>query len=224
MLLPHGQEGQGPEHSSARLERYLQLCAEQNIQVCVPSTQAQIYHLLRRQVLRLYRKPLIALTPKSLLRHKLAVSTLEELSSGRFLPIIGEIDPLEPEAVTRVVLCTGKIYYELLEARRQANLRHVAIVRIEQFYPFPREDFARTLAPYRNLKEVVWSQEEPANQGAWHQIRHRFIRQLDDQHITLAYAGRPSAAAPAVGKFKRHLAQQKKVIDDALFTEHPPSA
>ena len=219
MLLPHGQEGQGPEHSSARLERYLQLCAEQNIQVCVPSTPAQIFHLLRRQVIRAYRKPLIALTPKSLLRHRLAVSSLEELSSGGFMPILGEIDPIAVADVTRIVLCTGKVYYELLEARRQSNLHHIAIIRIEQFYPFPMEDFCRELGLYPNLKEVIWCQEEPANQGAWHQIRHRFLRRLLDKNIVLTYAGRPSSAAPAVGKFKRHLEQQKKVVDDALFAE-----
>jgi len=219
MLLPHGQEGQGPEHSSARLERYLQLCAEQNVQVCVPSTPAQIFHLLRRQLVRPYRKPLIALTPKSLLRHKLAVSTLEDLSTGQFQPIIGEVDPIEPADVTRIVLCTGKVYFELLEARRQAGLRHVAIIRIEQFYPFPMDDFCLELGRYPNLKEAIWCQEEPANQGAWHPIKNRFLRRLFNRDVNLTYAGRPSSAAPAVGKFKRHLAQQKKVIDDALFAE-----
>ncbi len=216
MLLPHGQEGQGPEHSSARLERYLQMCAEQNIQVCVPSTPSQIFHLLRRQLLRPYRKPLITLTPKSLLRHRLATSTLDELSEGRFQPVIGEIDPLSPEEITRVVICTGKIYFELLEARRQANLRHIAIIRIEQIYPFPRDEFSRELALYPKLREAVWCQEEPENQGAWHQIRHRFPTLLGGQ-IVLTYAGRPKSAAPAVGRFNRHLAQQKKILDDALF-------
>lgn len=220
MLLPHGQEGQGPEHSSARLERFLQLCAEQNIQVCVPSTPAQIFHLLRRQVLRLYRKPLVVFTPKSLLRHKLAISTLDELSHGRFQPLLGETDPLAPCEITRAILCTGKIYYELLEARRHAGLRHIAIIRLEQVYPFPREEFARELALYPGLKEVVWCQEEPANQGAWYQIKHRFLNLLD-AHVTLAYAGRPSSASPSVGKFSRHLAQQKKVIEDALFAQYP---
>jgi len=222
MMLPHGQEGQGPEHSSARLERYLQLCAEQNIQVCVPSTPAQIFHLLRRQLLRPYRKPLICLTPKSLLRHKLAVSSLQDLSEGRFLPILGEADPLEPQEVTRLVLCTGKVYFELLEARRANRLRHVAIIRFEQFYPFPLDDFSAQIALYPNLKEVIWCQEEPANQGAWHQIRHRFPDLIGPATI-LGYAGRPKSAAPAVGKFKRHLEQQKKVIDDALFAELLPS-
>ncbi|MCX7112368.1 MAG: 2-oxoglutarate dehydrogenase E1 component [Proteobacteria bacterium] len=219
MLLPHGQEGQGPEHSSARLERYLQLCAEQNIQVCVPSTPAQIFHLLRRQLLRAYRKPLIALTPKSLLRHRLAVSSLEDLSTGGFKPIIGEVDPIPMAGVTRIILCTGKVYFELVEARRQSNLHHIAIIRIEQFYPFPMEEFCRELGLYPSLREVIWCQEEPANQGAWHQIKHRFLRHLLNINIVLIYAGRPSSAAPAVGKFKRHLEQQKKIVDDALFAE-----
>lgn len=216
MLLPHGQEGQGPEHSSARMERYLQLCAEHNIQVCVPSTPAQMFHLLRRQVLRPYRKPLIALTPKSLLRHRLAVSSLEDLGSGRFLPVIGEIDPLAPEGISRLVLCTGKVYYDLLDRRRrQDDLRRVAIARIEQLYPFPQDDFARLLAGYPNLKELVWCQEEPENQGAWHQIKHRFAP-AQERGIALAYAGRPAAAAPAVGQFNRHLIGQKKLVDEAL--------
>ncbi|MDD5034885.1 MAG: 2-oxoglutarate dehydrogenase E1 component [Methylococcaceae bacterium] len=219
MLLPHGQEGQGPEHSSARLERYLQLCAEQNVQVCVPSTPAQIFHLLRRQILRPYRKPLIALTPKSLLRHRLAVSSLEELSEGRFLPVLGEIDPLPPEAITRVVLCTGKIYFELLETRRQKDLRHIAIIRLEQCYPFPREDLARELALYPRLKTLIWCQEEPKNQGAWYQIKHRFLGLLGSG-IDLVYAGRPSSAAPSGGKFARHQAGQQQVIADALFSTH----
>jgi 2-oxoglutarate dehydrogenase E1 component len=218
MLLPHGQEGQGPEHSSARLERYLQLCAEQNIQVCVPTTPAQIFHLLRRQVLRPYRKPLIVMTPKSLLRHKLAVSSLDDLSTGRFLPLIGEIDPLPAGEISRIVLCTGKVYYDLLETRRKDNLRHVAIIRIEQLYPFPQEDFLSELAGYPNLSELIWCQEEPENQGAWHQIKHRFLGRLAP-NIALGYAGRPSSAAPAVGKFSRHLAQQKQLVEDALYGE-----
>jgi len=221
MLLPHGQEGQGPEHSSARLERYLQLCAEQNIQVCVPSTPAQIFHLLRRQLLRTYRKPLITLTPKSLLRHKLAVSSLEDLSDGRFLPIIGETDALDAGGVTRVVLCTGKVYYDLIETRRKEKQSHIAILRIEQLYPFPHEDFARELACYRHLQELIWCQEEPENQGAWHQIKHRFPG-FFPKDIALGYAGRPSAAAPSVAQFSRHLEQQKQLVHDALFA--PPNS
>ncbi len=220
MLLPHGYEGQGPEHSSARLERYLQLCAEQNMQVCVPTTPAQIFHLLRRQVVRSSRKPLIVMSPKSLLRHKLAVSSLEELSSGRFRNLIGEIDPHDPERITRVVLCSGKVFYDLVETRRKEDLEHVAIIRIEQLYPFPYDEFMQELSAYSNLKELIWCQEEPENQGAWHQIKHRFLSLLE-KDITLSYAGRPMSAAPAVGQFHRHLEQQKQVVQDALFGAAP---
>jgi 2-oxoglutarate dehydrogenase E1 component len=216
LLLPHGYEGQGPEHSSARLERYLQLCAEQNIQVCVPTTPAQIFHLLRRQMMRPYRKPLIVLSPKSLLRHKLATSSLEQLSNGEFHNIIGEIDTHDPNQITRLVLCSGKVFYDLLEARRNDALAHVAIVRIEQLYPFPDEAFQNELARYPNIREIVWCQEEPENQGAWHQIKHRFMALLGNDR-SLSYAGRPMSAAPAVGQFNRHLEQQKKVVDDALY-------
>ncbi|NJD05898.1 MAG: 2-oxoglutarate dehydrogenase E1 component [Methylococcaceae bacterium] len=220
MLLPHGYEGQGPEHSSGRLERYLQMCADMNIQVCVPTTPAQIFHLLRRQLLRRFRKPLIVFTPKSLLRHKLAVSTLEQLSDGRFQPLLGEVDPLDPERVTRAVICAGKVYYDLLETRRKEKLVNVAIIRVEQLYPFPQESFCRELAAYPKLKEMVWCQEEPANQGAWYQIKHRFFGLLSSE-IELGYAGRPFSAAPAVGKFSRHLEQQRALVADALYA--PPS-
>jgi 2-oxoglutarate dehydrogenase E1 component len=216
MLLPHGYEGQGPEHSSARLERYLQLCADQNIQVCVPTTPAQIFHLLRRQMVRPYRKPLIVMSPKSLLRHKLAISRLDDLSDGRFHNVIGEIDSHEADQITRVVLCSGKVFYDLIETRRKENLKHVAIIRIEQLYPFPCDEFMRELAAYPQMKELIWCQEEPENQGAWHQIKHRFLSLLE-KDITLSYAGRPMSAAPAVGQFHRHLEQQKKVVEDALF-------
>ncbi|SMF95473.1 2-oxoglutarate dehydrogenase E1 component [Methylomagnum ishizawai] len=216
MLLPHGYEGQGPEHSSARLERYLQLCAEQNVQVCVPSSPAQIFHLLRRQLVRRYRKPLIVMTPKSLLRHKLAISPLEDLTRGHFHNVIGEIDPHDPDKITRVVLCSGKVFYDLLETRRKEHLEHVALIRIEQLYPFPFDYFLEQLSPFNNLRELVWCQEEPENQGAWHQIKHRFLSLLE-KDILLGYAGRPMSAAPAVGQFHRHLEQQKKVVEDALF-------
>jgi 2-oxoglutarate dehydrogenase E1 component len=216
LLLPHGYEGQGPEHSSARIERYLQLCAEQNIQVCVPTTPAQIFHLLRRQMIRAFRKPLIVMTPKSLLRHKLAVSSLAELSEGQFNNVKGEVDPLNAHDVTRVILCTGKVYYDLLEARRRDSLDHIAILRIEQLYPFPDREFVAELSKYPNIREWIWCQEEPENQGAWHQIKHRFIGHLEGQ-ATLTYAGRPMCPAPAVGQFHRHIEQQKQVIADALY-------
>lgn len=214
MLLPHGFEGQGPEHSSARLERYLQLCAEQNIQVCNPTTPAQIFHLLRRQMLRAYRKPLIIMSPKSLLRHKYAVSTLEELTNGQFQPILGEQE-LDIKNVTRLVFCAGKVYYDLLETRREADLQHVALARIEQLYPFPEELFKAEIARYPNLKEFVWCQEEPKNQGAWYNSNHHFRDNLPEQ-IPMIYAGREPSAAPAVGNFRVHLEQQKTVVQSAL--------
>jgi 2-oxoglutarate dehydrogenase E1 component len=216
MFLPHGFEGQGPEHSSARLERYLQLCADQNIQVCVPTTPAQIFHLLRRQLLREYRKPLIVMTPKSLLRHKLAVSSLNDLTAGEFLPVIGEIDPIQPEQVTRLVLCSGKVYYDLLETRRQDDLKHIAIVRIEQLYPFPVAHFKREISQYPNLQDIVWCQEEPKNQGAWYQSRHHFVDNIDNG-ISLSYAGRVASAAPAVGNYKTHQNEQRAVVNSALY-------
>jgi 2-oxoglutarate dehydrogenase E1 component len=216
MLLPHGFEGQGPEHSSARLERYLQLCAEHNMQVCNPTTPAQIFHLLRRQLIRPYRKPLIVMTPKSLLRHKLAVSTLEDLTDGQFQPVIGDQDPINPKKITRFILCSGKVYYDLLEARRQDDLKHVAITRLEQLYPFPAEAFRAELAKYPAMKEFVWCQEEPQNQGAWYQSKHHFADNLEP-HITMTYSGREASAAPAVGNFRIHIEQQKAVVESALY-------
>ncbi|MFO7286649.1 MAG: 2-oxoglutarate dehydrogenase E1 component [Gammaproteobacteria bacterium] len=218
LFLPHGYEGQGPEHSSARLERFLQLCAEHNMQVCVPSTPAQMFHLLRRQMLRRVRKPLIVLTPKSLLRHRLSVSSLEELARGRFQPLIGEADPIDPKNVQRIVFCSGKVYYDLLETRRAEKLDRVAIVRIEELYPFPVEEYARTIGRYPNATEIVWCQEEPQNQGAWYQIRHRLQEPLTDKH-QLFYAGRPGAAAPASGIHALHVRQQQALVSAALAAD-----
>ncbi|WP_200627651.1 2-oxoglutarate dehydrogenase E1 component [Pseudomonas sp. LAM2023] len=218
MLLPHGYEGQGPEHSSARLERYLQLCAEHNIQVCVPTTPAQIYHLLRRQVIRPLRKPLIVLTPKSLLRHKLAVSTLEDLAEGSFQTVIPEIDSLDPAKVERLILCGGKVYYDLLEKRRAEGREDIAILRIEQLYPFPEDDLVEILAPYTNLKHAVWCQEEPMNQGAWYSSQHHMRRILGrhNKALVLEYAGRDASAAPACGYASKHAEQQEKLLQDAF--------
>ncbi|MFJ1340494.1 2-oxoglutarate dehydrogenase E1 component [Pseudomonas caricapapayae] len=218
MLLPHGYEGQGPEHSSARLERYLQLCAEHNVQVCVPTTPAQIYHLLRRQVIRPLRKPLIVLTPKSLLRHKLAISTLEDLAEGSFQTVIPEIDTLDPKKVTRLVLCSGKVYYDLLEKRRAEGREDIAIVRIEQLYPFPEDDLVEILAPYTSLTDVVWCQEEPMNQGAWYSSQHHMRRILSrhNKALVLEYAGRDASAAPACGYASMHAEQQEKLLQDAF--------
>ncbi|MEL6116551.1 2-oxoglutarate dehydrogenase E1 component, partial [Photobacterium sp. SP02] len=218
MLLPHGYEGQGPEHSSARLERYLQLCAEQNMQVVIPSTPAQVYHMIRRQVLRPMRRPLIVMSPKSLLRHPLCTSTMDDLAEGNFLPAIGEIDALDPKQVKRVVLCSGKVYYDLLEQRRKREQTDVAIIRIEQLYPFPKEDVEAALADYQHVTDFAWCQEEPQNQGAWYSSQHNFRAALP-AGAQLAYAGRPASASPAVGYMSVHLKQQKALIDDALNTE-----
>src|SRR5690554_278970 len=220
MLLPHGYEGQGPEHSSARLERFLQLCAEQNIQVCVPTTPAQIYHLLRRQVIRPLRKPLVVLSPKSLLRHKLAVSTLEDLAEGSFQTVIPEIDQIDPAKVDRVIMCSGKVYYDLLEKRRADENENVAIVRIEQLYPFPEDDLSEVLAPYTNVRKVVWCQEEPMNQGAWYCSQHHMRRVLSQHSVSnlyLDYAGREASAAPAGGYPSVHAEEQAKLLQDALY-------
>lgn len=222
MLLPHGFEGAGPEHSSARLERFMQLCAEHNMQICVPSTPAQVYHMIRRQAIRPTRKPLVAMTPKSLLRHKLAVSTLDELCDGQFERVIGETQDLEAKKVKRLVLCSGKVYFDLLEARTEQELSDVAIVRIEQLYPFPDDQLLEALAPYAKLNQVVWCQEEPMNQGAWFSIRHRLNRVIRGLKTSpsLHYVGRDAFAAPAVGYASVHIDQQQRLIQSAL-TEEP---
>ena len=215
MLLPHGYEGQGPEHSSCRIERYLQLCAEHNMQICIPSTPAQIYHLLRRQILRPYRRPLIVVTPKSLLRHKGATSNLEELSEEAFQAVIPDYNGPPPNKVDSVVVCSGKIYYELFEAREAKGLDNIALVRLEQLYPFPHEQFGRLMAKYKRAKMVRWCQEEPGNQGAWHRIQH-YLRRHIRKDQELLYSLRVSAASPAVGNASRHKEQQNEIIDVAL--------
>jgi 2-oxoglutarate dehydrogenase E1 component len=214
LFLPHGYEGQGPEHSSARLERFLQLCAEENMQVVVPSTPAQMFHLLRRQMLQSFRRPLIVFTPKSLLRHELSVSSLSDLSTGSFANVIGEIEDLAPAQVERVVFCSGKVYFDLLKARRSAGSRNVALVRIEQLYPFPVEAYVAVLARYANASDLVWCQEEPQNQGAWYQIRHRLQDLAADRSVY--YAGRAAAAAPATGQSRTHEAEQRRLVETAL--------
>jgi len=217
LFLPHGYEGAGPEHSSARLERFLQLCAENNMQVCVPSTPAQMFHMLRRQMRQSFRKPLIVMTPKSLLRQELSVSALEDLSRGGFARVIGEIDALAVPEVRRVVFCSGKVYFDLLKARRKEALRDVALVRIEQLYPFPSEEYEAVLARYANAREVVWCQEEPQNQGAWYQIRHRLQELLTGRRPVL-YAGRAPAAAPATGIPQIHEIEQQRLVAAALHS------
>ncbi|HVC37447.1 MAG TPA: 2-oxoglutarate dehydrogenase E1 component [Gammaproteobacteria bacterium] len=216
LLLPHGYEGAGPEHSSARLERYLQLCAEHNMQVCVPSTPAQLFHMLRRQVMRPYRKPLVVMSPKSLLRHKLSVSSLSDLTHGRFHVVIPEIDDLRAAKISRVVFCSGKVYFDLLEARRaDKKIDDIAIVRLEQLYPFPHEEYAEIINLYINARDIVWCQEEPQNQGAWYEIRHRLVEPLKTRH-TLRYVGRAASASPAAGYAQLHKQQQIALIQEAL--------
>ncbi|WP_416308486.1 2-oxoglutarate dehydrogenase E1 component [Neptunicella sp. SCSIO 80796] len=215
LLLPHGYEGQGPEHSSARLERFLQLCADHNMQVCVPSTPAQVYNMIRRQVVRPMRRPLIVMSPKSLLRHSLAVSSLEELAEGVFYNVIGEVDEIKPTQVKRVVMCSGKVYYDLLEQRRKDEQTDVAIIRIEQLYPFPHADIEKVLADYQHVKDWVWCQEEPQNQGAWYCMQHNFWASIPDG-AKLTYAGREASASPAVGYISVHNQQQKTLVENAL--------
>jgi 2-oxoglutarate dehydrogenase E1 component len=215
LLLPHGYEGQGPEHSSARLERYLQLCALENMQVCVPTTPAQMFHLLRRQMLRKARKPLVVMTPKSLLRHKLAVSTLDELAGGGFQLAIPDTTAKKGAKPRRVVLCSGKVYYDLVEEAGKRGIGDVAIVRVEQLYPFPRTEVAAELAKYPSAKEVIWCQEEPMNQGAWYQIRHHLQAVLGAKQ-TLSYAGRARSPAPAAGHLSTHLVEQAALLEQAL--------
>lgn len=214
MFLPHGYEGQGPEHSSARLERYLQLCAQHNIQVCQPTTSAQIFHLLRRHMLMSCRKPLIVMTPKSLLRHKYAASPLAEFTNGQFKFIIPDDEGIPVENVRRIVLCSGKVYYDLIDKRNKDKRNDVAIIRIEQLYPFPEAVLRSELAKYPNVVEYVWCQEEPMNQGAWYSSQHHMRSVIN--HEPLHYAGRPSSAAPAVGLPAVHLQQLKQLIKDAL--------
>jgi 2-oxoglutarate dehydrogenase E1 component len=215
MLLPHGYEGQGPEHSSARLERYMQLSAGFNWEVCVPSNAAQIFHLLRRQMLRPQRKPLIVMSPKSLLRHKDATSSLKELATGTFQTVIGEIDELEAKKVKRVVACAGKVYFDLLAARREKKVDSVALFRIEQLYPFDDRRFIEELKKFPNAKEIVWCQEEPENQGAWYAKHHRLVTSLQKGQ-TLSVVARPASASPAVGYAARHTQEQKDVVEQAL--------
>ena len=214
-FLPHGYEGQGPEHSSARLERYLQLCAEHNIQVCVPSNAAQVFHLLRRQMLRPFRKPLVVMTPKSLLRKKEAASPIGDFSDGAFQTVIPEVGDIDAKEAKRVVACCGKVYYDLVAGRSEQKIKDVAIIRVEQLYPFPHKAFAAEMKRYSKAKEVVWCQEEPQNQGAWYQTAHYFRENMrDDQK--LHYAGRPPSASPAGGYKARHDQRQKALVEQAL--------
>jgi 2-oxoglutarate dehydrogenase E1 component len=216
MMLPHGYEGQGPEHSSGRIERYLQLCADHNIQVCVPATPVQMFFLLRRQMIRPYRKPLVIFTPKSLLRHKESVSPLEEFAESKFQPVNAEWDEdIRPENVKRVIFCTGKVFFDLRAARRERGVRDVAIERVAQLYPFPHDEFQQRLDLYANAREVLWCQEEPANQGAWHWIQRYVLKHMREDQV-LGFAMRASSASPAVGYQSLHNEQQKELIDAAF--------
>ncbi|HEV8426742.1 MAG TPA: multifunctional oxoglutarate decarboxylase/oxoglutarate dehydrogenase thiamine pyrophosphate-binding subunit/dihydrolipoyllysine-residue succinyltransferase subunit [Pyrinomonadaceae bacterium] len=215
MLLPHGYEGQGPEHSSARLERYLQLCAENNLQVCYPTTPAQYFHLLRRQVRPGMERPLIVMTPKSLLRLPAASSSIDQLESGGFRPLIDDSDVADRDAVKRVVLCSGKVYYDLADARKKSENRTVAIMRLEQFYPFPARGLGETLAKYPNAKELVWAQEEPQNMGGWTFVQDRLENLLPSGERP-QYVGRSASASPATGSYSIHQKEQAELISQAL--------
>ena len=216
MMLPHGYEGQGPEHSSARPERFLQLCADNNMQVVQPTSAAQIFHLLRRQMVRQFRKPLVIMTPKSLLRNKDAGSNLGELAKGSFQTVIGEVDEkIDAKKVKRVVACSGKVYYDLVNQRKTRNQMDTAIIRVEQLYPFPHKSFAAELKKFPNFSELVWAQDEPQNQGPWFQIQHNIFESLESGQ-RLAYAGRPASASPAVGYYDKHYAQQKELLETAF--------
>ncbi len=215
MLLPHGYEGQGPEHSSARLERFLELCAEDNLQVCNLTTPAQLFHALRRQIHRDFRKPIIIMSPKSLLRHKRAVSRVSDFTHGSFQEILDEVELANPQAVRRLLLCSGKVYYSLIEARRAQLIEDAAVIRLEQLYPFPSRALRHLVASYSNAQQVTWVQEEPENMGAWRNIRHRLEENLP-ANVRLSYAGRPEAASPATGMHTVHEQQEQALIDQAL--------
>ena len=214
-FLPHGYEGQGPEHSSARLERYLQLCAEHNMQVCVPTSASQIFHLIRRQMLRPFRKPLVVMTPKSLLRKKEASSSINDLANGTFQTVIPEVEALEVKDVKRVIACCGKVYYDLTAKRNENKRADVAIIRVEQLYPFPHKQFEAEMERYPNAAEVVWCQEEPQNQGAWYQTAHYFRENMREGQ-RLYYAGRQASASPAGGYKARHDERQKALVEQAF--------
>jgi 2-oxoglutarate dehydrogenase E1 component len=214
LFLPHGYEGQGPEHSSARLERFLQLCALDNMIVCAPTTPAQDFHMIRRQMRMATRKPLVVMTPKSLLRHKLAVSTLDELAKGSFQELIPDTTA-SAKKVRRVVLCAGKVYYDLLEQAQKQGIKDVALVRVEQLYPFPREQLVAELKRHASAKEVMWCQEEPQNQGAWYQIQHHLRACLQPGQV-LDYAGRARSPSPAAGHMDEHVSEQAQLVADAL--------
>ena len=215
-MLPHGYEGQGPEHSSGRIERFLQLCADNNMQVIQPTSASQIFHVLRRQMIRPFRKPLVLFTPKSLLRNKDAGSPLTELAGGSFRPVIGEVDEaIDAAKVKRVLACSGKVYYDLVNARRERGADNVAIVRVEQLYPFAHKSFEAELRKYPKATEVIWVQDEPQNQGPWFYVQHHVYENMVEGQ-KLGYAGRAASASPAVGYLAKHQEQQKALIEAAF--------
>jgi len=218
MLLPHGYEGQGPEHSSARLERYLQLCAENNLQVCYPSTPAQYFHLLRRQVIQETIRPLVVMTPKSLLRLPAATSTMDELQAGGFRPLIDDAKVTDSNAVRRLVFCSGKVYYDLDAGREDANDGKVAIIRLEQFYPFPATAIRETIASYPNAREFIWAQEEPQNMGGWTFVEDR-LKNLIHSGTELRYIGRAASASPATGSYAIHELEQRQIVESSLIKD-----
>ncbi|MCA1556262.1 MAG: multifunctional oxoglutarate decarboxylase/oxoglutarate dehydrogenase thiamine pyrophosphate-binding subunit/dihydrolipoyllysine-residue succinyltransferase subunit, partial [Acidobacteria bacterium] len=220
LLLPHGYEGQGPEHSNARLERYLQLCAENNMQVCYPTTPAQYFHLLRRQVRQQSARPLVVMTPKSLLRLPAATSTVEELTGGGFLPVIDDSEINTNAEVLRIVLCSGKVYYDLNAARLKSDDRRVAIIRLEQFYPFPERLLREIFARYPHASQLVWAQEEPKNYGGWQFVEPRLMNMLKACERPY-YVGRTASASPATGSYTIHELEQRELVDQALTTDAP---
>jgi 2-oxoglutarate dehydrogenase E1 component len=215
-MLPHGYEGQGPEHSSARLERFMQLAADHNMQIVQPTTASQIFHVLRRQMLRMFRKPLVIMTPKSLLRAKDATSPLSEFTKGEFKTVIGELNAdIVADKVKRIVVCSGKVYYDLVRKREEKKSTDTVILRVEQLYPFPHKAFAAEIKKYPNATDIVWTQDEPQNQGAWFFIQHQIHENMQDGQ-KLGYAGRPASASPACGYAHLHQDQQKALLDQAF--------
>ena len=215
MMLPHGYEGQGPEHSSARLERFMQLAADTNMQIVQPTTASQIFHLLRRQMVRPLRKPLVIFTPKSLLRNKDATSPVSEFTKGEFRTVIPEFKDLDAAKVKRVIACSGKVYYDLVKKREEKKSNDVVVLRVEQLYPFPHKAFAAELKKYPNATDLVWCQDEPQNQGAWFFVQHNIHENMLDGQ-KLGYAGRAASASPAVGYAHLHQEQQKALLDQAF--------
>jgi len=215
LMLPHGYEGQGPEHSSARIERFLQLAADNSMQVVQPTNASQIFHLLRRQMIRMFRKPLVIMTPKSLLRHKDAASDLVDLARGEFHTVIADSSVSDPAKVRRTILCSGKVYYDLKAERGERKADDVALIRIEQLYPFPHKALSNEFKRYPSLTDIVWCQDEPQNMGGWFYVQHHLLEQMSETQ-KLGYAGRAPSSSPAVGYYAKHIEQQKALIDAAF--------